>query len=136
MLAIRGRIARLAAAILPLAVVSPALAVGLGPLTNEGVIDGPRKAFQLTLYNPYPQSVAFRVYAVGIDDETPQDKVAIFPAAVTLGPDVSRRLIVIARDLSVNEIYRFRVCAERATPPEGIQINARVCSKLSAHRIR
>ncbi|MBB6124730.1 hypothetical protein [Sphingobium subterraneum] len=135
MLAVIGRIVRLAAAILPLALVSPALAVGLGPLTNEGVIDGPRKAFQLTLYNPYPEAVAFRAYAVGIDDETPQERVMILPATTTLGPNVSRRLIIIATDLTVGEIYRFRVCAERATPPEGIQINARVCSKMSAHRL-
>jgi hypothetical protein len=45
------------------------------------------------------------------------------------------RLLVIANDLAPGEMFKFRVCAERSTLPEGVAINARVCSKLSAHRV-
>jgi hypothetical protein len=120
-----------------LALAGPLGAVGLGPLREEGIIDGPRKGFGLTLYNPYQDPVEFRAYAVGADDtdETPQLRVTVVPDHITLGALQSRRLLVIANDLAVGETYRFRLCAERQLPPSGIMINARVCSKLSARRI-
>ncbi|MCE7796629.1 hypothetical protein LWE61_08660 [Sphingobium sufflavum] len=127
----------LTAAFAILAMTTPAGAVGLGPLSDEGVIDGPRKAFSLTLYNPYEESMAFRAYAVGIDndDETPQLRVTILPPENRLGSRQSRRLLIIANDLQPGETYRFRLCAERVNPPTGVVINARVCSKLTARRL-
>lgn len=114
----------------------PIGAVGLGPLSDEQVIDGPSRGFSLTLMNPYREPVEFRTYAVGSDDELPQVRVDIVPSVVTLGAGLSRRVLVIANDLTVGENYRFRVCAERAAPQSGVHINARVCSNLTAHRIR
>lgn len=127
----------MAASLAALLIAVPVGAVGLGPLSEDGIIDGPRKAFSLTLYNPYSEGTAFRAYAVGIDDgdETPQLRVTILPAESVLGSLQSRRLLVIANDLQPGETYRFRLCAERAAPPSGVMINARVCSKLSARRI-
>lgn len=120
-----------------LVLATPLGAVGLGPLREDGVIDGPRKGFGLTLYNPYQEPVEYRAYAVGAQDsdETPQLRVTVIPDRITLGALQSRRLLVIANDLAVGETYRFRLCAERQLPPTGIMINARVCSKLSARRI-
>lgn len=130
------RMCRLAApAALIMALTAPLGAVGLGPLSSEGVIDGPRRGFSLTLLNPYAEKTEFRAYAVGADNELPQLRVNILPAIATLGPRQSRRLLVIADELAAGETYSFRVCAERSTPPEGLRITARVCSKLSAHRI-
>lgn len=114
---------------------APAHAVGLGPLSVEGVIDGPNRGFSLTLLNPYQEPVTFRAYAVGAEDELPQVRVGVYPPEVTLGPGLSRRVLIIANDLQPGETYKFRVCAERAHAPEGALINARVCSKLSARRI-
>ncbi|HEX7821397.1 MAG TPA: hypothetical protein VF463_12370 [Sphingobium sp.] len=127
----------LATALAAMAIATPLGAVGLGPLSEEGVIDGPRKAFSLTLYNPYGESTAFRAYAIGADDsdETPQLRVTILPAESLLGSLQSRRLLVIANDLQPGETYRFRLCAERAAPTTGVIIHARVCSKLSARRL-
>ena len=116
-------------------IATPALAVGLGPLTVQGIIDGPREGFSLDLYNPYPEAVAFVLYPVGIDDETAQDRVSIMPSEAQLGGGRSRRILVVASDLAIGESYRFRVCAQRRTPPEGVTINARVCSKLTARRV-
>ncbi|MCB2013633.1 MAG: hypothetical protein R3E11_10185 [Sphingobium sp.] len=131
----RARISAVAVAAM-LGAAMPAGAVGLGPLSKEGLIDGPRKGFELVLYNPYDDAVDFIAYAVGIGDETPQQRVTVIPQQTKLGGGQSRRLIVIARDLSLNEHYQFRVCAERQAPPSGIRINARVCSKLSVTRVR
>ena len=131
----RTHISAVAAAAM-LGAAMPAGAVGLGPLSKEGVIDGPRKGFELLLYNPYDDAVDFIAYAVGVGDETPQQRVIVIPQQTKLGGGQSRRLIVIAKDLAVNEHYQFRVCAERQTPPSGIKINARVCSKLSVTRLR
>ena len=119
-----------------LLVATPVAAVGLGPLVEKGLIDGPTRGFSLTLLNPYREPVEFRAYAVGAEDELPQSRVAIYPSAMTLGPGLKRSVLVVANDLQVDEDYHFRVCAERAQPVEGIQINARVCSKLSVHRVR
>jgi hypothetical protein len=109
--------------------------VGLGPLTLQGIIDGPREGFSLELYNPYADATQFVLYPVGIDDEAAQDRVTILPAEVALGGQRDRRILVIASDLAIGETYKFRVCAQRKTPPEGVMINARVCSKLTAHRV-
>ena len=125
----------LGAAALALALAAaPAAGVGLGPLAKSGVTDGPRKAFYLTLINPYPTATAFRAYAVGEGDEAAQLRVTIFPDAATLGGNANRRLLVIADDLAAGETYAFRVCAERAETSEGL-IHARVCSHLTARRL-
>lgn len=118
-----------------LAIGSGAGAVGLGPLTRSGVIDGPREAFMLTLFNPYEQPTEFVAYPIGRDDDAPQARVAVYPAETRLAARSTRQITVIASGLAVGETYDFRVCAQRKTPPEGIAINARVCSKLSARRI-
>ena len=117
------------------AIAVPAVAVGLGPLKLQGIIDGPREGFALALYNPYPQAVEYVLYPVSVEDETPQDRVTVLPREVELGASRSRRILVIADDLQIGETYQFRVCAQRRTPPEGITLNARVCSKISAHRV-
>ncbi|NIJ07280.1 hypothetical protein FHS31_000876 [Sphingomonas vulcanisoli] len=122
-------------AMLSIAIAVPAVAVGLGPLKLDGLIDGPREGFALDLYNPYPEAETFMVYPVGLDDEVAQDRVTVLPAEVELGSARSRRVLVIADNLAVGETYHFRVCAQRKTPPEGITLNARVCSKISAHRV-
>lgn len=128
-------ISRLAAGLAALALTAaPAFSVGLGPLAKAGLTDGPRKAFYLTLINPYPAATPFRAYAIGIADEVPQTRVQIFPGDVTLGGNMNRRLLIIADDLAPGETYVFRVCAERADLSEGM-IHARVCSHLSARRI-
>ncbi len=121
-------------AIIAAAISAPLGAVGLGPLAQDNLIDGPLCGFSLTIANPYEEATDFRVYAVGADDEMPQLRVTILPASTRLGPGKSRRLLVIASDLTTGENYNFRVCAERAALPEGMRINARVCSKLSARR--
>jgi len=132
-MSMRVRIAALAA----LVIATPVAAVGLGPLKEDGVIDGPRKGFNLTLYNPYQEAATFRAYAVGAEDgdETPQLRVAIFPQEAMLGAQQMRRILVIAEDLQPGETYHFRLCAERTTQSTGVNIHARVCSKLSARRI-
>lgn len=133
--AMRRRLAPLAALLAAAALPAvPALAVGLGPLVKSGVTDGPRKAFYLTLINPYPSATAFRAYAIGMTDEQPQPRVRILPGDVTLGGNTNRRLLIVAGGLTPGETYEFRVCAERAQPIEGM-IRARVCSKLSARRL-
>ena len=118
-----------------LVVAGPALAVGLGPLRLDGVIDGPREGFALDLYNPYSATTEFVLQAVGPDDEIAQPRVTVLPAEAALGAERRRRVLVVVDDLAVGETYHFRVCAQRREPPEGSMINARVCSKLSAHRV-
>ncbi|HTU09686.1 MAG TPA: hypothetical protein VMG08_02210 [Allosphingosinicella sp.] len=128
----RVALAALTLAALPLASAS---AVGLGPLTKAGLTDGPRKAFYLTLTNPYASATAFRAYAIGMADETPQPRVRILPGdEVRLGGNSNRQLLVVAGGMAPGETYAFRVCAERAQPVEGM-IRARVCSKLTARRL-
>lgn len=127
--------ARLALALATLMVAGPALAVGLGPLTKEGLTDTDQKGFYLTLINPYPEPEQFTTAAIGLEDETHADRVSVIPADARLGGGRDMRLLVIARDLRPGETYKFRVCAQRAQPPAGVLINARVCSKLTARRL-
>lgn len=129
------RLATLAIAVAAALPMSSASAVGLGPLAKSGVTAGPRKAFYLTLINPYQTATEFRAYAIGWEDEQRQPRVRILPGeTVTLGGGSQRQLLVIAGGLSPGETYSFRVCAERARQIQGM-IHARVCSKLSARRL-
>ncbi len=129
-------IARLAGvAALACAAAAPAGAVGFGPLSKEGIVDGPAKAFYLDLINPYPVPTEFVVNPVHLDDEERQEHVRVVPPRITLGANRSRRILVVVDHLTVGETARFRVCAERAVDPEGVSVHARVCSKLAARRI-
>ena len=114
--------------------VSPALAVGLGPLSKSGITDGPAKAFYLTLYNPYKARTAFDVYAIGSADEAPQARVRFPVRSFALRAESGRRFVVIADGLAPGESYAFRVCAEKADDKEE-PIHARVCSRITARRI-
>jgi hypothetical protein len=104
-------------------------------VVKQGIVDESSEAFYLTLYNPYNEYTDFVAYPVGINDENPQVRVTVYPDEAMVGAQRSRQLIVIANGLMAGEVYQFRVCAQRKTPPEGIMINARVCSKISAHRV-
>lgn len=128
---------RLRAAAVLLAAASAALptgAVGLGPLAHEGNTLTDRKGFYLTLINPYPRPEKFRLYGLGWDHEAAATRVRVPVAETVLGASSKRKVLVIATDLQPGEQYRFRLCAERATPEEGM-IHARVCSKLVARRV-
>lgn len=114
--------------------VTPATAVGLGPLRASGLTDGPGKAFYLTLSNPYPQAERFDAVALDAEVEQAAPRIVIFPSKVMVGPGVKRKLLVIVRPLEAGETYRFRVCAARHPKPEET-IYARVCSTLSARRL-
>lgn len=126
---------RVVATALAAAAAVPALAVGLAPLSREGVSDGPEKGFFLTVINPYAEPRNFRAYAVGWDDEATGGvtTIDIRPAQFRIAAGKQRRILVVAQDLSPGEMRRFRVCAELAQQ-EGL-INARVCSKLAARRV-
>lgn len=121
-------------ALATIAMAAPAAAVGLGPLVKSGVTDGPRKAFYLTLFNPYPDRQAFTVYAVGPDSEDAQARVQLPGGPVPMRGRSSRKFIVVATALAPGETYTFRVCAEKLLDKDE-PIHARVCSRLTARRI-
>lgn len=129
----RARLAITAAALALVA--GPAVAVGFGPLRKEGVVDGPSKAFYLTIVNPYDRATDFVAYPVAIDSEAPAANVRVFPDRLRLGAGQSRRVIAIVDQLEVGPAQWVRVCAERAEDPEGTAIHARVCSRLGARRV-
>lgn len=124
------RLAALAAALLA----TPALAVGLGPLTKSGVTDGPRKGFYLTVINPYRVAQTFTLSALAPDADSGVDRVTILPAQVTVGGGGTRTVLIVADGLTPGETYFFRVCAEKPPVPTET-VHARVCSKLSARRL-
>jgi hypothetical protein len=128
----RQALAPIIAAMMALA--SPALAVGLGPLTKRGVTDGPDKAFYLTVYNPYAERADFTVYAVGSDNEETPVRVRVPARAIPLKPGGARKFTIVAGELAPGETYAFRICAERLLPQEAM-IHARVCSRITAHRL-
>jgi hypothetical protein len=110
-------------------------AVGLGPLWHKGVTASDRKGFYLTLINPYPTSERFRLRAIGWDDDLPQTRARLPQQVAVLPGGAQRRVLVIAGGLAPGETLNFRVCAERAQPDQKDLIHARVCAKLTAHRL-
>ncbi len=126
-------IARLAT-IAGLMMAVPAMAVGLGPLSKEGMTDSDRKGFYLTLINPYPRSATFILTPLDADVEAPAPRVMAFPSRLILGGGRSSKVLIIASGLEPQERFTFRVCAEQPPLPKET-IHARVCSKLTARRV-
>jgi len=124
-----------AAALIAATAFSSAGAVGLGPLSLDGVTRTDRKGFYLTLINPYPAQERFRVYSVGWDNEDPVARVRIPISTPLLGPKAQRRILVVDTGLTRGEEHKFRVCAERVAPAGQELIHARVCSKVTARRL-
>ncbi|MEO8141994.1 MAG: hypothetical protein ABI617_04990 [Sphingomicrobium sp.] len=122
------------APLLGLLVAAPAVAVGLGPLTKEGITDSDRKGFYLTVINPYATAETFTLTPLDADAEAPAPRVTTIPARLVLGGGRNRKVLVVASSLVRGERYTFRVCAERPPLPTET-IHARVCSKLTARRI-
>ena len=125
---------RLATLLIGAALASPAIAVGLGPLTKRGVTDGPDKAFYLTVFNPYAERADFTVYAIGEQDDQRPDRVRVPSGPIPLKSQGARKFTIVAGGLAPGETFAFRVCAERLLPQEPM-IHARVCSRLTAHRL-
>ena len=117
------------------AVVTPATAVGLGPLAASGVTRSERKGFYLVLINPFPRAERFRLYSSEADNERPVARVLIPVATPMLAAYSQRRILVIDTGLKPGEEHKFRVCAERADRSQEGMIHARVCSKLVARRL-
>ena len=111
----------------------PALSVGLGPLSKEGVTGSAAKAFYLTLLNPYDEPRSFKARGYDLDGHM-LERVQVHPSTIRMAANSERRIIVIARGLEPGEDFTFRVCAEQAGPNQGT-IHARVCSRLRARRI-
>ena len=122
------------ALLLGLAVAAPAVAVGLGPLTKEGVTDSDRKGFYLTVTNPYPRSETFTLTPLDAIAEAPAPRVTAIPSRMTIGGGRTSKVLIIASGLVPRERYTFRVCAERPPLPTET-LHARVCSKLTARRV-
>jgi hypothetical protein len=121
-------------AMIALSLSASASAVGLGPLAKQGITDGPGKAFYLTLINPYPKTERFTIDSHNVGNESPADRITIFPADTVVAANGQRQLLVIARDLAPGETRIFRVCAQR--PPRAQEtVHARVCSTLTARRL-
>ena len=88
------------AAMLPLVLLAvlfsaaPAAAQSLSPLEKSGVTPSDRKAFRLTVGNPYERRMTFVLVPLLPDYETPTDGVVVKPAELTMAPGFSRPVIV------------------------------------------
>jgi hypothetical protein len=76
------------------AIAAPAIAQSLSPLEKTGVTPSDRKAFKLTVGNPYKTRMTFVMVPMAPDYQTPIDGVTIRPAELTMAPQFSRQVIV------------------------------------------
>jgi hypothetical protein len=87
-------------AILPLAIAAtvafaaPAAAQSLSPLEKSGITPSDKKAFKLTVGNPYNRRMTFVLVPLAPDYQTPIGGVVIRPAKLTMAPGFSRQVIV------------------------------------------
>ena len=73
---------------------APAIAQSLSPLEKSGMTPSDRKAFRLTVGNPYERRMTFVLVPLLPDYETPTDGVVVKPAELTMAPGFSRPVIV------------------------------------------
>jgi len=87
-------------AILPLAIVAtcalaaPTAAQSLSPLEKSGITPSDKKAFKLTVGNPYNRRMTFVLVPLASDYQTPIGGVVIRPAELTMAPGFARQVIV------------------------------------------
>lgn len=77
-----------------LAIATPVAAQSLSPLEKSGITPSDRKAFKLTIGNPYERRMTFVLVPLAPDYETPIKGVTIQPAELTMAPGFSRQIIV------------------------------------------
>lgn len=77
-----------------LAMAAPAAAQSLSPLEKTGVTPSDRKAFKLTVGNPYERRMTFVLVPLAPDYATPIKGVTIQPPELTMAPGFSRQVIV------------------------------------------
>lgn len=77
-----------------IAIAAPAAAQSLAPLEKTGVTPSDRKAFKLTVGNPYKSRMTFVLVPLAPDYQTPIKGVTIQPAQLTMAPGFSRQVIV------------------------------------------
>lgn len=75
-------------------IAAPVTAQSLSPLEKTGVTPSDRKAFKLTVGNPYQTRMTFVMVPLAPDYETPIGGVTIRPAELTMAPQFSRQVIV------------------------------------------
>jgi len=73
---------------------APVMAQSLSPLEKTGVTPSDRKAFKLTVGNPYTSRMTFVLVPLAADYQTPIEGVTIRPAELTMAPQFSRQVIV------------------------------------------
>jgi hypothetical protein len=77
-----------------LAMAAPAAAQSLSPLEKTGMTPSDRKAFKLTVGNPYERRMTFVLVPLAPDYATPIKGVTIQPPELTMAPGFSRQVIV------------------------------------------
>lgn len=77
-----------------LAITAPALAQSLSPLEKSGLTPSDRKAFRLQVGNPYERRMTFTLLPMLPDYATSAKGVVVKPAELTLGPGITRNIIV------------------------------------------
>lgn len=82
------------AATLVLALAGPTLAQSLSPLEKTGVTPSDRKAFRLTVGNPYPKRMTFELVPLQADYQTPAKNVVVNYPTLTMAPGLTRQVIV------------------------------------------
>ncbi|MGB3723039.1 MAG: hypothetical protein WA979_09500 [Pacificimonas sp.] len=94
-----------------------------------------KKGFYLTVINPYDLPQRFAIRALDWQNEKEIANVQIHPNNAVVRANGKRRVLVIFTDLPRGEETRARICAQLDRNPEGVAIEARVCSKLTARRM-
>lgn len=87
------KLAALGAA-LALTLATPALAQSLSPLEKTGVTPSDRKAFRLTVGNPYAKRMTFELVPMQADYLTPAKNVVVNYPTLTMAPGFTRQVIV------------------------------------------
>lgn len=73
---------------------SGALAQSLSPLEKTGTTPSDRKAFRLTIGNPYKQRMTFVLVPMQPDYQTPAANVVVNHPTLAMAPGITRQVIV------------------------------------------
>ncbi len=111
---------------------SEVAAQGLSPLRREGETPGDRKAFYISVKNPYPKALTFRLEPMELDHQNLAPNAWVHPNKVTIAPNRGRRVTLIM-EIPKNETERtISLCV--TIPSLESAVLPRVCGTYTGRR--
>ena len=112
----------------------PVHAAGLAPMEKEGFTTSDKKAFYLTVINPYSHMIEYELNAYEPDLKTPARGVKVNRKSLRVAGKRKQKIVLIVQIPKNQKEREIALCVH--TPSKSKSILARVCGRYIGKRYR